>query len=182
MERINSLSFLLATLTLASCASVPSQGKLITIQQIEQFPIGSPSEETLKSLGEPRESREVNGETVWVYDSPNGEMQRASIVFDKDKRLQSKLIIPNESEPEAKVEFLSKSKFPQSKFRTVTFPQCGMDYVSGSALYADVATGASIRYRREQKDVEAIAWTTPVQLRQEIVDIEKCDGRIRAKR
>lgn len=173
----NSLIILGVTLGLLSCTSLVKQKKYISIQQVEQIPIGVSSEEVLSLLGKPSEKREIDKKIIFIYDNPSGDMQRASLGFDAEKKLEAKMVMPDESEPESSVEFVLKSKFPQGKFLSINFPQCGMDYVSGSALFVDYATGVSIIYHKGQRDVEAISWNTPVRLKQNVEDIKSCKDR-----
>jgi hypothetical protein len=57
-----------------------------------------------------------------------------------------------------------------------------MDYIPQSSIYVDVDAGVSILYRNEKNDVEAIGWTSPQQLKQDIADIENCRDRAKRKK
>ena len=170
-------------LMIVSCTSAVKHRRPISLEQIEQLPLGIPSSEVLKSLGEPHEIRDGEGGagSLWIYDGPNGDVQRASMSFDSGKRLLSKMVMPDEAEPESKVDFLLKSKFPNRNFVSVNFPQCGMDFISESSVYADLATGLSILYLKTRKEVEALGWSTPAQLKQDLADIASCKGRGKSK-
>jgi len=154
----------------------------MSIQQIEQLPLGVESESVVKMMGPPDEKREVGGETIWIYDTSDRTMQRASFSLDQKRKLVSKTFIPIESEPESKVDFVVKNKYYQYEFGVVDFPQCGMDYVSSRALYADVGSGLSVLYNKESNETEAIGWMSPAQLRQDIEDIKSCRNNARAKK
>lgn len=84
------------------------------------------------------------------------------------------LVIPNESEPEHRLEYLLKSKFFSGKFEKVSVQRCRRDYVPSEDFYIDVREGIVIETNRRTGEVESFRWTVPQSSADLLQQIREC--------
>lgn len=152
---IISLNFLVGCSSLRSSTIVP-----LSFKNIQNFQAGkTTSIEIEKKLGTPAKKELNQEEEKWTYLESSDGGQRLTLVFAKNKILDSSLWIPRSHEPEKSMKYI-KELFPTSKFKSIKSgpenPHTSFSVIS----YLDENLGISLMTETDGV-IEAVAFFDP---------------------
>jgi hypothetical protein len=144
-----------------ACASTKEvrQGTL-TLDLVMRLSFDRDSENSIVSaLGAPdvRVNVPDSSEVLWSYNDKIDGYQRLSLVFDETGRLQSKVWLVREREPEILLEN-SQKRFPSAKFVAEDVQWDNSHSAPDERFYSDEENGISILFRKTRQEVESIGW------------------------
>lgn len=161
-----------------ACATSPSrESNNLSTAAFDAIQRGSDVKNVSTLLGKPNEIRENPKDPSvdwWVYDDSD-QAQRASILIDRaHQTVISIMVIPRQTEAEAKLDFLIKNKFSALSFAEYPLQRCSRDYLPLETFFIDSKLGVLVVANRFTHEVESFSRVSPEAARKLADDIRTC--------
>lgn len=174
------MKFIVSAITVFSligCAS--STKKQISLKSFDSLEINDTMEHVISYFGSSvqKNAKAENGnenEEDWFYVSNEGDQIATLTLNTKEKRVVSIMVIPGESDPENKIDYLLKTKFFGKTFKKYKLKRCGRDYFSSAIYYISVDSGLVIKGDSNFSEAIFYSRSTPRFAADYIKLIEQC--------